>query len=185
MPGTAWAQDEHHYGDRYTTTMAVEVNTSISSAGLVVTPTFSAFRHHHKVSAGIMAPVYDVWGHGQGYGGLQLGYQVFPDRRRKYTNLYFSYNMALFIRDRSSVAPEIPRETGQPLLTDLNYRYEHLLGMGVETHLGKRAYLFLDWNVGVSLNWLTLKNFPAIFEWHSSGMGRIGMGFNIGKRRAK
>jgi len=183
--GWASAQDEHHYGDQYTSSLAVEVNTSLSSAGWVVTPTVSVFRNSHKVAAGIMVPLYDVWGHGQGYGGVQLGYKYFAARRRKSTNLYFCYHMMLFIRDRSTVMPEIERESGSPWRTDLNYRYEHLLGLGLDTHIGKRVYMFFEWNAGISINWLTLKNGEPITEIHSSGMGRIGLGINILRHRQR
>jgi len=183
LGGKTSAQEGRLYGDRYTTTIAFEANTSLSSSGWMITPTFSLFYNNHKVSAGLMAPVYDVWNHGQGYGGIHLSYKYFAAKRRKKANLYFCYHMMGSIQDRSSVTPEIPQDSGWPLVTDISYRYEHLLGIGTDFHFGKRAYLFMEWNAGITLNWLTFENSPILFEWYSNGMGRIGIGFNLMRKR--
>lgn len=172
--------------ERYTNFFAVELAPVASSAGIGISPTFSVYRAGHKIDVGALIKVFDVWEDGPGIMGGYFGYKFFPNQRKKVFNLYFGYHTVFSASNRGKKFPVITNQTfditKHPDKTFLN---EHMLGIGFDGQLGNGFYMFNDFNAGVVAKWYTYDDVDAENEIRTTGMVRLGLGYNVGHKRAK
>ncbi|MCF8460588.1 MAG: hypothetical protein K9G46_07685, partial [Flavobacteriales bacterium] len=62
---------------------------------------------------------------------------------------------------------------------------EHMVGIGFDAQLGNNFYMFNDFSAGVLIKWYTYEEIETESEIRSTGMVRLGIGFNVGHKRAK
>jgi len=183
LPSLSMGQDAY---ERYTNFFAIEIASVASSAGVGVSPAFSVYRAGHKIDVGLHVKVYDVWNDGPGIIGGYFGYKFFPNQRKKTFNLYFGYHTIFSANDRGKKYPEI---VSQPFdittYPDRAYLSEHMLGIGFDGQLGSGFYMFNDFSAGAVFKWYTYENIDTENEVQSTGMVRIGLGYNVGHKRAK
>lgn len=172
--------------ENYTNFFAVEVAPVASSAGIGILPAFSVYRAGHKVDVGVHVKVFDAWNDGPGIIGGYLGYKFYPNRREHQFNLYFGYHGLVSLSDRakkySVIVDEASDTRKYPDKAILN---EHMFGIGFDGQLGNNFYMFTDFNAGVVLKWYSYQEIDTEMEARSTGMVRIGLGFNVGRKRAK
>jgi len=182
-PHLSFGQDAY---DRYTNFFAVEVSALASSSGIGVSPTFSIYRAGHKVDVGAVIKAADVWDDGPGIMGGYFGYKFFPNQRKKTFNLYFGYHTVFSASDRGKKFPVIVNQafdiTKHP---DKAFLSEHMLGIGFDGQLGTGFYMLCDFNAGVLSRWYTYDDVDTENEIRSTGMVRLGLGYNVGHKRAK
>ncbi len=171
--------------DPYTDYYSVELGGFASSSGLNIGPTFSIYRHSHKLDAGLGIKVYDIWKDGPGIIGTYLGYKFYPNKRKRDFNLYFGYHNIFSTHNRSKQTPVICNEiTDVCIHPDLTILLENVIGIGFDLQLGHKMYLFNDISVGALFHWNTFKDSRTEMEIKSTGLIRLGLGYNIGNRKA-
>ena len=177
------AQDSYEY---YTNYFAIEGGIVGSSAGLGLGPTFSVYRSGHKIDAGLNIKVYDVWKDGPGVLGTYFGYKYYPNLRKNDFNLYFGYHMLFGAHDRGKRFPRIYDEISDEFRSPTYaYTFENLIGIGFDYQMGNKFYMFTDFSVGAVLEWNQYSDSETQMEIRSSGLIRLGLGYNIGSKRAK
>ena len=172
--------------ERYTNFFAVELAPVASSAGIGLSPTFSVYRTGHKIDVGALIKVYDVWNEGPGIMGGYLGYKYYPNLRKNPFNLFFGYHATVSVSNRGKKYPVIVIDpfdiTKYP---DKSYLNEHMIGIGFDAQLGNNFYMFNDFSAGVVVKWFTYNDSATETEIRSTGMVRLGIGYNVGHKRAK
>lgn len=182
-PILSFGQDAY---ERYTNFFAVEVAPVASSAGLGVLPTFSVYRAGHKIDVGLHIKFLDVWEDGSGIMGGYLGYKFFPNQRKNTFNLYFGYHTIFSASDRGKKFPVLVNQASDiSKYPDKAFLNEHMLGIGFDAQLGNGFYMFNDFNAGVLVRWYTYDDVDTENEIRSTGMVRVGLGYNVGHKRAK
>lgn len=172
--------------ERYTNFFAVEVAPVASSAGIGISPTFSVYRTGHKIDLGALVKVYDAWNEGPGIMGGYLGYKYYPNQRKNTFSLFFGYHATFSASNRGKKYPVIVTQpfdiTKHP---DKSFLTEHMLGLGFDAQLGNNFYMFNDFSAGVVVKWHTYEESDTESEIQSTGMVRVGIGYNVGHKRAK
>lgn len=177
------AQDAY---ERYTNFFSTELSVGASSSGLAFIPTFSVYRAGHRVDIGTHAKVYDIWDLGPGIPGAYLGYKFHPNLRENTLNLYFTYQTLYTVHQRHRKTPAVVDQlTDQIKYTGLTHLNEHFIGIGSDIQLGNGFFASVDFSAGPLLGWDTYHNSPPEFEIRSTGMIRLGLAYNVGKRKAK
>ncbi len=172
--------------ERYTNFFAVEVAPVISSAGIGLSPTFSVYRTGHKIDVGPLVKVHDLWKEGPGIMGAYLGYKYFPNLRKNPFNLYFGYHTTFSASNRGKKYPVLILEPFDIVkYPDKSFLNEHMIGLGFDAQLGNNFYMFNDFSAGVVVKWFTYEGIEPETEIRSTGMVRVGIGYNVGHKRAK
>lgn len=180
---TSTAQDAY---ERYTNFFSVELNTTASFAGLGVVPSASLYRNGHKIDVGLFIKAYDIWQDGPGILGSYLSYKYYPNVREKEFNLYFGYHNLFSAHNRSKVTPVSVNElTDEILYPKETLLFENFVGIGFDFQMGNKFYFFNDYSVGVALDWNTFQDTDTQMEIRSTGMIRLGIGYNVAAIRAK
>jgi hypothetical protein len=181
---TSMAQDEAY--QRYTNYFSVEGSVAASSAGLGLMPTFAVYRNGHKIDAGLSIKVFDIWKDGPGILGTYLSYKYFPGQRKNDFNLYFGYHNLFSTHDKGKRFPQQYDEVADKITMPKNVLLlENMIGIGFDYQMGNNFYMFNDFSVGVVLDWETFYDSETQMEIRSTGMIRLGMGYNIAGRKAK
>ncbi len=179
----AFGQDVY---ERYTNYFSVEGGVAASFAGLGFTPSFSVYRDGHKIDAGLSIKMYDIWEDGPGILGTYLSYKYFPNQRKNEFNLYFGYHNLFTTHDKGKKYPTIVDELSDRVTRpDKVFLLENMIGIGFDLQLGNKLYLFNDFNVGAALDWNTFRDSETQIEVRSTGMIRLGLGYNIARKKAK
>ncbi|MCF8275569.1 MAG: hypothetical protein K9J17_02450 [Flavobacteriales bacterium] len=172
--------------DHYTNYYSIEAGFIGSSSGLVLGPTFSVYRGGHKIDAGLGMKIYDVWKDGSGILTTYLGYKYYPNERKNDFNLYFGYYDVLSVHNMGKRFPEVYDEASDKYRSPTYvYLLENLIGLGFDYQMGNRFYMYTDFSVGVVLDWTTYRETESTIEIRSTGLARLGVGYNIGWRKAK
>ncbi len=179
----SYGQDAY---ERYTNFFAVEIAPVASSAGIAISPTFSVYRAGHKIDVGALVKVYDVWDDGSGIMGGYFGYKYYPNLRKNPFNLFFGYHATFSANNRGKKYPVIvvnPFDIRK--YPNKSYLNEHMVGIGFDAQLGNNFYMFNDFSAGVLIKWYTYEGSETESEIRSTGMVRLGFGYNVGHKRAK
>lgn len=170
----------------YTNYYAIEVGVVASSAGLAFGPAFSVYRSGHKIDAGLNIKFYDVWKDGPGIMGTYLGYKYYPNLRKNTVNLYFGYHNIFSVHNKGRRFSQLYDEASDTYRSPtLSYLLENLIGIGFDLQMGNRFFMYSDFNVGAVLEWSQYKESDSQFEVRSTGMIRLGIGYNIAWKQAK
>ncbi|MCB9186397.1 MAG: hypothetical protein H6601_06580 [Flavobacteriales bacterium] len=173
----SFAQDAYQ---RYTTVYSVEGSIAASFAGLDVSPTFSIYRNSSKVDIGLNIKVFDIWKDGPGIMGTYLSYKYYPNPRDREFNLYFGYHNIFTTHDKGKKFKRVYDNSADGFRSpDKIYLLENTVGIGFDYQAGNNVYLFNDYSVGVALDWETFHDSETIFEIRSTGLIRLGFGYNI------
>lgn len=184
MVSVVQAQDEGY--DRYTNYFSVEAGVHASSGGLAIGPTFGLYRGGHKIDAGLNLKVYDIWKDGPGLMGTYLSYKFYPNQRKNDFNLYFGYHNILGLHDKGKRFPVIYDEVAdRNLKPTYVILLENLIGMGFDYQMGNRFSMFTDFSVGAALDWSQYEEAATEMEIRSTGLIRIGLGYNVSSKKAK
>ncbi|MBP9152355.1 MAG: hypothetical protein KBF73_08745 [Flavobacteriales bacterium] len=179
----SYGQDAY---ERYTNFFAIEVAPVVSSTGVGISPTFSVYRTGHKIDVGALVKVYDLWKEGPGIMGGYFGYKYYPNLRKNTFNLFFGYHATFSASNRGKLYPVIVVEPFDiKKYPDKAYLNEHMVGIGFDAQLGNNFYMFNDFSAGVLIKWYTYEGIETESEIRSTGMVRLGIGFNVGHKRAK
>ena len=185
MLSVSLAKSQDAY-DRYTNFYSVEGTFVGSFSGVGLMPTFSLYRGGHKIDAGLSVKFYDVWKDGPGILGTYLSYKFYPNYRKNQFSLYFGYHNLFTAHDKGKKYPVIIDEASDTeYYPDKVLLMENLVGIGFEYDMGNKFYMFNDYSVGAVLDWGTFFDSETQFEVRSTGMIRLGLGYNIGSRKAK
>ena len=177
------AQDVY---ERYTNFFSVEATVSASFAGVGIVPTFSVYRAGHKIDAGLNIKAFDIWKDGPGILGTYLSYKYYPNQRQKSFNLYFGYHNLFSTHNKGKKTPILIDEaTDEERYPDKVFLLENMVGIGFDLQMGNNFYMFNDYSVGVALDWATFRQSETQMEFRSTGQIRLGIGYNVGTRRAK
>lgn len=172
--------------DKYTNYYSVEANVMASFSGLGIQPTFGIYRDRHKIDVGIGIKAYDVWNDGPGILGSYLSYKIFPNQRKNDFSLYFGYHNVFSSHNKGKRFPVIYDEVAdKEVRPDKVLLLENMIGIGFEYQMGNRLYMLSDFSVGAALKWNTFQDIENQFEVTSTGMIRIGMGYNVGWKQAR
>lgn len=180
---SALSQESYDY---YTNYSSIEGSINASSGGLGLGPTFSVYRSGHKIDAGLNLKVYDIWKDGPSIMGTYLGYKYYPNKRKNTFNLYFGYHNMFGVHHKGKRFPEIYDEVSdRDLKPTYVYLLENMVGMGFDYQMGNRFFMFSDFSVGVVLDWSEYEDAETEMEIRSTGLIRVGMGYNIASKKAK
>lgn len=183
LAGSAIGQERY---DHYTNYYSIEGSIYASSAGLGLGPTFGYYRGGHKIDVGLNVKVYDIWKDGPGIMGTYLSYKFYPNERKNAFNLYFGYHNMLGVHHKGKRFPIVYDEVSdRNLKPTYVYLLENMVGMGFDYQMGNRFYMFSDFSVGVVLDWSEYEEVKTEMEVRSTGLIRIGMGYNIAWKQAK
>lgn len=180
------AYGQETYADRYTHHFSAEVVPLASSAGVLVAPGVGMYRNGSKIDVGIAAQLYDVWKHGKGLAGGYLSYKYYPNKRKNAFNLYFGYHMLFFSQNWGKRFPIVCDEAADVCKhPNLRYKLENMIGIGFDLQLGNDFFMFNDYSVGIIVDWSTYHDVPIESEIRSTGMIRLGLGYNFITARPK
>ncbi|TNF30582.1 MAG: hypothetical protein EP314_01480 [Bacteroidetes bacterium] len=172
--------------DRYTNYYSVEAGFHASSGGLAIGPTFGLYRGGHKIDAGLNLKIYDIWKDGPGIMGTYLSYKYYPNQRKNDFNLYFGYHNILGLHDKGKRFPVVYDEVAdRDLRPTFVILLENLIGMGFDYQMGNRFFMFCDFSVGAALDWSMYEAENTEMEIRSTGLARLGLGYNISSKKAK
>lgn len=177
------AQDAY---DRYTNFFSVEAAAIASFGGLAAQPSFAIYRGGHKIDIGLAVKAYDIWDDGPGILGSYLSYKYYPNLRDRDFNLYFAFHDILSVHDKGKKYERVFDNSVDGFSSpDKVYLLENLIGIGFDLQMGNRMYFFNDYSVGAALDWETFHDAETQFEVKSTGLIRLGFGFNLGSRKAR
>ena len=178
------AQDAY---ERYTTHVSVEGSIGASFGGLSISPTVALYRNGSKVDIGLNIKTFDIWGDGPGIMGTYLSYKYYPNPRDREFNLYFGYHNIFSSHNKGKLVETVFDNSDDGFRSpDKVFLLENTVGIGFDFQAGNNIYFFNDYSVGVVLDWETFTDSETIFEARSTGLIRLGLGYNIrntGKRK--
>lgn len=173
----SFAQDAYQ---RYTTFYSVEGTVGASFGGLDISPTFSIYRNSSKIDIGMNIKIYDIWKDGPGIMGTYLSYKYYPNPRDREFNLYFGYHNVFTSHDKGKRIKTVFDNSADGFKSpDKVFLLENTVGIGFDYQAGNNVYLFNDYSVGAALDWETFHDSETVFEVRSTGLIRLGVGYNI------
>ena len=172
--------------ERYTNHLSVEGSISASMGGLNITPALSIYRNSSKIDLGLNVKVFDIWKDGPGIIGGYVGYKYYPNHRDRDFNLYFGYNSVFTSHNKGKLVEVIFDNSDDGFRTpDRTFILENMLGIGFDFQAGNNFYFFNEYSAGVALDWETFTDSETITEVRSTGLVRLGIGYNIPKGGGK
>lgn len=179
----AWAQDSY---ERYTNHFSIEGSIGASFGGLNISPAVALYRNGSKIDVGLNIKAFDIWGDGPGIMGTYLSYKYYPNPRDREFNLYFGYHNIFSAHNKGKLTETVFDNSADGFRSpDKVFLLENTLGIGFDFQAGNNIYFFNDYSVGVALDWDTFTDSETIFEARSTGLIRLGLGYNIPKGGGK